>query len=74
MKHVLSRTLQLCLFACLLTGTRTLANAQDSSAPPAADNTKANERDKNKAETTADQQKENLPDNHSTDSPFYCAG
>jgi hyperosmotically inducible periplasmic protein len=66
MKHALRMTLQLCLFACLLNGTRTLANAQDSSAPPAADNTKVNERDKNKAETTADQQKENLPDREIT--------
>lgn len=67
MKHVLSMTLQLCLLACLLTGTRTLANGQDSSAPPpAADNTKVNERDKNKAESTADQQKENRPDREIT--------
>ena len=66
MKHVLSMTLQVCLFACLLTGTRTLANGQDSSAPPAADNTKVNERDKNKAEPTADQQKESLPDREIT--------
>ena len=66
MKHVLSMTVQVCLFACLLTGTRTLANGQGSSAPPAADNTKVNQRDKNKAETTADQQKENLPDREIT--------
>jgi hyperosmotically inducible periplasmic protein len=67
MKHALSMTLHVCLFACLLTGTRTLANGQDSSTPPpAADNTKVNERDKNKAESTADQQKENLPDREIT--------
>ena len=39
MKHVLKMTVHVCLFACLLTGTQTLAQGQDSSAPPAADNT-----------------------------------
>lgn len=40
----------------------TLASAQDSSPAPAPDNTKVNERDRNAAEPTADQQKENRPD------------
>src|ERR1700682_4285480 len=45
----------------LLTLAVTAAGAQDSPAA-AADNTKVNERDRNKAEPTADQQKENRPD------------
>jgi osmotically-inducible protein OsmY len=44
-----------------------LANGQESAAPPpAADNTKTNQRDKNKAEPTADQQKENQSDRELT--------
>jgi hyperosmotically inducible protein len=61
MKNALKAASQMFLFACLLTGTWALA--QDSSAQePAPDNTRINERDKGKAEPTADQQKENLPD------------
>jgi hyperosmotically inducible periplasmic protein len=61
MKHGLKAASQMFLFAFLLTGTWALA--QDSSAQePAPDNTKVNERDKSKAEPTANQQKENLPD------------
>jgi osmotically-inducible protein OsmY len=37
-------------------------SAQDSSAARTPDNTKVNDRDRNKAEPTADQQKENRPD------------
>ena len=63
MKHGLRMAFQMLLFACLLTVASTLASAQDSSAQqPAPDNTKVNERDKNQAEPTADQQKENRPD------------
>jgi hyperosmotically inducible periplasmic protein len=47
------------LFASLVLGTCTLALAQDSeqAAPPAADNTKVNQRDRDTTEPTADQQK-----------------
>jgi len=44
----------------LLTLSSTRLRAQDSS--PAPDNTKVNERDRNTAARTADQQKENRPD------------
>jgi hypothetical protein len=51
------------LFVCLLAGTWMIAKAQDSSSQsPAPDNTKVNQRDKNQAERTADQQKENRSD------------
>jgi hyperosmotically inducible periplasmic protein len=52
------------LFASLL-GSWTLVLAQEpagQTAAPAADNTKVNERDRNKNEPTADQQKENRSD------------
>ena len=63
MKDVLKVVFQIFLFACLLTSIAGVASAQGSSADqPAADNTKVNQRDKNKAEPTADQQKENRPD------------
>ena len=63
MKHILKVTFQVLLFAVALTIVSVAARAQDSAAaPPAADNTKVNQRDKNKAEPTADQQKENQPD------------
>jgi hyperosmotically inducible protein len=63
MKHVLKMAFLTSALACLLTLSATHARAQDSSAqPPAPDNTKVNKRDKNKAEPTADQQKENQPD------------
>jgi hyperosmotically inducible periplasmic protein len=59
----LTRVFQTFLLICLLSVTSTLARAQDSSAqPPSPDNTKVNERDKNKAEPTADQQKDNRSD------------
>jgi osmotically-inducible protein OsmY len=67
MKHVLRTIFQMCLFVCLLSGTWTVASGQNSSAEqPAADNTKTNERDKNKAEPTADQQKETQSDREMT--------
>lgn len=53
------------LCTALLLGVGTLAKAQEPSAqqaPPAADNTRANERDRNANEPTADQQKENRSD------------
>jgi len=65
MRHFIE-TLQVCILASSLAGTCVLANGQDSTAPPAADNTKTNQRDKNKAEPTADQQKENQSDRELT--------
>jgi hyperosmotically inducible periplasmic protein len=63
MKHVLRIAFLMGLLACLLTLASALASAQDSSAQqPAPDNTKVNQRDRNKTEPTADQQKENQPD------------
>ena len=57
------RTFRTSLFVCLLAGTWMLSKAQDSSSQsPAPDNTKVNQRDKNQAERTADQQKENRSD------------
>ena len=53
-------------FLCtgLLLGVGVLARAQEpnSQTPPAADNTKTNERDRNANEPTADQQKDNRSD------------
>jgi hyperosmotically inducible protein len=49
----------------LLLGVGVLARAQEPTsqqAPPASDNTKTNERDRNASEPTADQQKENRSD------------
>jgi hypothetical protein len=66
MKHGLRSSLKVFLCACVLTATCALVIAQDSSAQqPAPDDTKVNERDKNKSEPTADQQKENRPDRRS---------
>ncbi len=48
--------------AILLTLGLTQARAQDSTAAPPPDNTKVNDRDRNKTEPTADQQKESRPD------------
>jgi hyperosmotically inducible periplasmic protein len=62
MKCTLRLMFQIFMLTCLLTGTWTLASAQDSSQQAAPDNTKVNERDKNKSEPTADQQKDNRSD------------
>ena len=54
-----------CLCSGLLLGVGVLARAQEPTsqqAPPAADNTKTNERDRAANEPTADQQKENRSD------------
>jgi hyperosmotically inducible periplasmic protein len=53
-------------FALMMSLVPSLAIAQDSSTTPAPDNTKVNDRDRNKAESTADQQKENRPDREIT--------
>jgi len=54
--------LRLALLTCLLAGMATLTSAQDSSPQTPPDNTKVNQRDKDKTEPTADQQKENPSD------------
>ena len=62
MKRALRLMFQISMMTCLMTGTWTLASAQDSSQQAAPDNTKVNDRDKNKSELTADQQKDNRSD------------
>ena len=63
MKCVLKMALQISAVTCVLALASAFASAQDSSAKqPAPDNTKVNQRDRNKTEPTADQQKENQPD------------
>ena len=54
--------LRLALLTCLLAGMATLTSAQDNSPQTPPDNTKVNQRDKDKTEPTADQQKENPSD------------
>ncbi len=62
MKWLIKLTLHIGMFTCLLTGTWIVASAQNSSQQPAPDNTKVNERDKDKSQPTADQQKDNRSD------------
>ena len=62
MKWPLKLALHMCMITCLLTGTWTVASAQNNSPQPAPDNTKLNERDKDKSQPTADQQKDNRSD------------
>jgi hyperosmotically inducible protein len=62
MKNVVKVTITAVALTFLLTLGSALASAQDPSAVPAPDNSKVNERDRNKAEPTADQQKENRAD------------
>jgi hyperosmotically inducible protein len=62
MKDVMKVTITVVALAFLLTLASALTSAQDPSAPPAPDNSKVNERDRNKAEPTADQQKANRSD------------
>jgi osmotically-inducible protein OsmY len=62
MKKVLKLTITVVALAFLLSVGSALASAQDPSAAPAPDNSKVNERDRNKSEPTADQQKENRSD------------
>ncbi|MGA7931625.1 MAG: BON domain-containing protein [Candidatus Sulfotelmatobacter sp.] len=62
MKWPLKLTLHMCMFTCLLTGPWIVASAQDNLQQPAPDNTKVNERDKDKSQPTADQQKDNRSD------------
>lgn len=62
MKHLVKVAFQALALAVVLTLASAAARAQDPSAAPAPDNTKVNQRDQNKAEPTADQQKGNRPD------------
>jgi hyperosmotically inducible periplasmic protein len=62
MKHFLKVALSVLALGFLLSLAPTVLSAQDSSAAPQPDNTKVNDRDRNTAEPTADQQKENRPD------------
>lgn len=61
MKHCLKVVFSVLAILVQFTLLSVWAGAQDSSRA-APDNTKVNERDRNKAEPTADQQKENRPD------------
>ena len=54
--------LRIALLACFLAAMGTIAIAQDSSPQTAPDNTKVNQRDNDKTEPTADQQKNNPSD------------
>jgi hyperosmotically inducible protein len=62
MKHFTRVVFSMLALGFLLTLSSTMVRAQDSSPVPAPDNTKVNGRDRNPAEPTADQQKENRPD------------
>src|SRR5580698_3469549 len=62
MKQLLKTGFNVLAIAFALSLASTLARAQDSSTPPAPDNTKVNDRDRSPSEPTADQQKENRPD------------
>jgi len=66
MKHFSKVACSKLALGFLLALASTVLSAQDSSAAPAPDNTKVNDRDRNKAEPTADQQKENRPDREIT--------
>ena len=58
----MNTALRLSLLTCLLAGMATLTSAQDNSPQTPPDNTKVNQRDKDKTEPTADQQKGNPSD------------
>ena len=62
MKHFSKLASSALALGFLLVLASAVSSAQDSSAPRPPDNTKVNDRDRNKAEPTADQQKENRPD------------
>jgi hyperosmotically inducible protein len=63
MKHILKTAVQMSALACVLALASAPACAQNSpSQQPAPDNTKVNQRDRNKTEPTADQQKEKRTD------------
>ena len=58
----MNTAIRLSLLTCLLAGMATLTSAQDNSPQTPPDNTKVNQRDKDKTEPTADQQKGNPSD------------
>ena len=62
MKRFVKVVFSMLALGFLLTLSSTRLRAQYSSPAPAPDNTKVNERDRNTAAPTADQQKENRPD------------
>jgi osmotically-inducible protein OsmY len=62
MKYFPKTLLSFLVLGFLLTLASMASRAQDSSATRPPDNTKVNDRDRDKAEPTADQQKENRPD------------
>lgn len=62
MTSVSRLTFRILMLVTLLAGSLTFAAAQASSQQTAPDNTKVNERDRDKSEPTADQQKENSSD------------
>jgi hyperosmotically inducible protein len=62
MKYFPKTLLSFLVLGFLLTLASMASSAQDSSATRPPDNTKVNDRDRDKAEPTADQQKENRPD------------
>jgi osmotically-inducible protein OsmY len=62
MKHFSKLASSALALGFLLVLASAVSSAQDSSATRPPDNTKVNDRDRNKAEPTADQQKENRPD------------
>jgi osmotically-inducible protein OsmY len=66
MKNVVKVTISVIALTFLMSLGSAVAGAQDPSAVPAPDNSKVNERDRNKSEPTADQQKENRPDREIT--------
>ena len=69
MKVVYRTAVRTFLCTALLLGSGALARAQEPTgqqAAPAVDNTKVNERDRNRNEPTADQQKENRSDREIT--------
>jgi hyperosmotically inducible periplasmic protein len=66
MKYLLKMVVTRAALAFLLTPVAVPASAQEPAVAPAPDNTKVNERDRSKAEPTADQQKENRPDREIT--------
>jgi hyperosmotically inducible protein len=67
-KSFVQNTVRTTLFATLLLSGWALAAAQDNNqtTPPAADNTKVNQRDRNHNEATAEQQKMNPADRQTT--------
>jgi hypothetical protein len=62
MKYFPKTLLSFLVLGFLLTLASMASSAQDSSATRPPDNTKVNDRDRDKAEPTADQQKENRSD------------